>query len=82
MNQAEQKAKYAEGTVIEVSGYPIKAENGRFVIDSHFPDQSNGEAYFQWTRLGKSGAPLKGISTNNMRGRRFSWLEAHAKIVG
>jgi hypothetical protein len=78
--QEEQTAKYALGTIIEVEGHALKAENGRFKITLQIP-QPAGNAYFQWKRLGRNDKVL-GESTNNHRGRRFTWLERHAKIVG
>lgn len=80
MNQAEQKAKYADGTVIDVSGQETKAENGRFVICEQFIDQPNGDAYFQYVRIDRHGSRLV-RSTRNHRGNRFSWLEKNAAIV-
>lgn len=81
MTAVEQDAKYAPGTIIEITGQPIAAENGRFQLEDPFPVQPNGDQYFQWSRLGKNDQPLKGKSTANLRGKRFSWLEENAKIV-
>jgi hypothetical protein len=76
----EQDAKYAIGTVIEVEGQEIKADNGRFVIDHHFPVQPNGDQHYHWRRIGKSGKPLSGWGTV-VRSGRFSTLERVARIV-
>jgi hypothetical protein len=81
MNAAEQDAKYAIGTIIEVEGQALKADNGRFVIDTHFPVQPDGNQYYQWRRIGKNGKPMQGWRSEAVRGYRFSWLEQNARIV-
>jgi hypothetical protein len=81
LNAAEQDAKYASGTIIEINYQRISAENGRFQVLEPFPVQPNGDQYFQWRRLGKDGQPLKSNATKNLRGGRFSWLELNATIV-
>ena len=80
LTTAEQDAKYAIGTIIEVEGQFLKADNGRFVIDEHFPTQPDGDQYYHWRRLGKSGKPLSGWGSSGRSGR-FSRLERIAKIV-
>jgi hypothetical protein len=80
LTAAEQDAKYAIGTMIEVEGQPIKADNGRFVIETHFPVQPSGEQYYQWRRV-KNGKLVQGWRSEAVRGYRFSWLEKNARIV-
>jgi hypothetical protein len=80
VNQAEQKARYVDGVVIEIVGQETKAENGRFVICGQFPDQPNGDAYFQYVRIDRHGSRMT-RGTRNQRGHRFSWLEQNAAIV-
>jgi hypothetical protein len=82
MDQAQQKAKYAVGTIVAIAGDETKAANGRFVISHQLVDQPDGEAHFLWRRLGKEGKVLAGNSTANLRGNRCTYLETFGKIVG
>jgi hypothetical protein len=81
MTYQEQNAKYAIGTVIEMSGSAVKADNGRFRISGHFNEQPNGTNYFQWKRINKKGEVLATVTSANLRGGRFTCLEKFAKIV-
>ena len=80
MNAQEQDKKYAIGTIIEVDGQPLKSDNGRFVIETHFPVQPNGVQMYQWRRI-KNGKVMQGWRSEAVRGYRFAWLEKNARIV-
>ena len=76
MNYATSKnpdGKFRQGTVINVQGHPVKAENGRFVLNAPFLPQGEGRAYFQWSRLGADGCVLRGHSTRNLRSGSHSF---------
>ena len=67
--------KFRQGTVIEISGCELKAENGRFQLNAPFPSQGEGRAYFQWSRLGR-GDRVLALSTSNLRGASSREVEA------
>ena len=66
--------KFRQGTIIEISGHELKAENGRFRLNAPFLPQGEGRAYFQWSRLGRGDRALA-PSTNNLRGGSSRHIE-------